>query len=366
MFGITPGTVTYESMPLFHGNALMANWAPVLGSGAAMAMRRRFSASGFLPDVRRYGATFFNYVGRALAYVLATPPADADADNPLRLGFGTEASARDMMLFGRRFGCELMESYGSSEGAVVIKKVPGAPAASLGAAPPGMEVAILDPATAAERPRARFDEHGALVNGHEAIGEIVGLNTASAFEGYYNNESADSERLRSGRYWTGDLGYRDADGWFYFGGRGNDWLRVDSENFAAAPIERIMFRFPGVVMAAVYPVPDPRSGDQVMVAIELESGASFDAESFAAFLAEQADLGTKWAPRFVRILTDMPLTASNKVHKSPLRSQRWETQDPVWWRPPDGAAYRAMTAADRAALRRQFEDSGRVSVLVGG
>src|SRR5207302_6641198 len=65
---------------------------------------------------------------------------------------------------------------------------------------------------------------------------------AAGFEGYYNNPEADAERVRNGWYWTGDLGYRDEDGFFYFAGRSSDWLRVDSENFAAAPVERILFR----------------------------------------------------------------------------------------------------------------------------
>src|SRR5260370_9299652 len=107
MFDIDRDSVCYESMPLFHGNAIMANWAPALEVGAAVALRRRFSASGFLPDVRQFGATFFNYVGRSLAYVLATPESADDADNPLRVGFGTEASPRDIARFCRRFGWRL-------------------------------------------------------------------------------------------------------------------------------------------------------------------------------------------------------------------------------------------------------------------
>jgi len=362
-FGIARDTVTYQSMPLFHGNALMANWAGVLWSGGTMAMRRRFSASGFLADVRRFDATFFNYVGRALAYILATPEEPDDADNPLRVGFGTEASARDMERFAARFGCRLVESYGSSEGPISITKVPGCPPNALGLPQQGIEVAIIDPATGEECPRAVFDGHGALVNGHEAIGELVSLNTARSFEGYYNNPVAAADRVHDGRYWSGDLGYRDGEGWFYFAGRGSDWLRVDSENFAAAPIERIMFRYPGVVMAAVYPVPDPRTGDQVMVAFELGPGEEFEPERFEAFLAAQPDLGTKWAPRFVRIVVTMPLTASNKVQKFPLRADRWETSDPVYWRPDRDSRYRRMTEADAAALRRQFEEHGRSGVL---
>ena len=96
-----------------------------------------------------------------------------------------------------------------------------------------------------------------LLNPAEATGEIVSRGAAARFEGYYKNPAASAEKLRDGDFWTGDLGYRDEDGFFYFAGRTADWLRVDSENFAAAPIERILGRFPGVAVAAVYPVPGP-------------------------------------------------------------------------------------------------------------
>src|SRR5689334_16667560 len=104
--------VLSESMPLFLGNALMANVTTGVTAGATIAMRRRFSASGFLPDVRRFGATYFNYVGRALSYALAVPETPEDHDNRLRLGFGTEASALDRQRFEARFGCRLIENYG--------------------------------------------------------------------------------------------------------------------------------------------------------------------------------------------------------------------------------------------------------------
>jgi fatty-acyl-CoA synthase len=362
-FDISRDTVTYQSMPLFHGNALMANWAPVLGIGATMGMARKFSATGFLPDVRRFGASYFNYVGRSLAYVLATPEATDDADNPLRLGFGTEASARDMETFTRRFGCALLENYGSSEGAINTEKPEGAPPNSIGLARPGTDIAIVDPATRAECPPARFDADGGLVNGHVAIGEIVGRNVVGSFEGYYNNAEAEAERIRHGWYWSGDLGYRDEDGWFYFAGRGGDWLRVDSENFAAAPIERILSRYPTAVMVAVFPVPDVRTGDQVMAAMELEPGASFDPVDFHRFLAGQPDLGTKWMPRFVRIVAEMPLTASNKVQKQSLRSQRWETPDPVFWQEERNGPYQPLTADQATGLRDQFLEHGRAAAL---
>ena len=92
--------------------------------------------------------------------------------------------------------------------------------------------------------RPRLDAGGRLVNGREAIGEIVSRNGAARFEGYYANDEAEAERTRGGWYWSGDLGYRDEAGLFYFAGRPADWLRVDRENFAAAPVERILARCP--------------------------------------------------------------------------------------------------------------------------
>ncbi|GAA2577228.1 AMP-binding protein [Actinomadura fulvescens] len=358
--GITRDSVTYIAMPLFHGNAVMANLAMAVHAGATVALRRKFSASGFLPDVRRFGVTYFNYVGRALAYILATPGHPDDADNTLQACFGTEASAQDLARFSARFGCRIIEGYGSSEGAISLQKTPETPPDALGVPPPGVEVAVLDPETGAECPRARFDDHHGLLN-PEAIGEIVGLNVASAFEGYYKNPQADAERVRDGRYWSGDLGYRDEKGFFYFAGRGADRLRVDSENFAAAPVERVLSRWPAVVMCAVYPVPDPRTGDQVMAALELHG--PFDPAAFAAFLAAQPDLGTKWAPRFVRIVPSMPLTATGKVDKRPLRRQHWEAADPVWHRPGRALAYERLGPARAGAFRAEFGSHGRLHLL---
>jgi len=364
-YGITRDDVSYCSMPLFHGNALMACWAPSLAVGATVILRRKFSASGFLPDVRRHGCTYFTYVGRTIAYILGQPPTEHDGDHSLRLGFGTEASAQDRQRFLARFGCPLIEGYGSSESVVVIMRTPDTPANALGVPrlDGGADIAVVDPQTLEPCPPAHFDEHGGLVNGDTAIGEIVNRSGGGLFEGYYNNTEATTDRLRNGWYWTGDLAYIDADGFYYFAGRSSDWLRVDSENFAAAPVENILNRLDDAVMVAVYAVPDPRTGDQVMAAIEMRAGAEFDPEAFEAFLAEQHDLGTKWTPRFVRITADMPLTANNKVNKQPLRAVGWHTTEPVWWKPARGDGYRRFTADDEAALVAEFAEHGRTEHL---
>ena len=362
----TPADVLYSAMPLFHGNALSAAVLPALASGATLALRRRFSASQLLPDVRQVGATYFNTVGRAIAHINATPPTAHDRDHRLRFVLGPETSVPDKEAFTRRFGVPLFEGYGSSENAIVLQPVADARPGALGRSARADDVAVVDSVTGEEKALADFDPQGRLTNPGEAIGELVGRRSLDRFEGYYNNPEAEAERSRNGWYWSGDLAYQDADGVFYFAGRTGDWLRVDSENFAAAPVERILGRCPGVRGVAVYPVPDATTGDQVMAALELEDDATFDPDGFAAFLAGQPDLGTKWAPRYVRIVDHLPTTATDKTDKKPLRAEQWWTDDPLWHRPDRDDGYRPLTPADRAALRHAFVAAGRVNLLTGG
>ena len=97
------------------------------------------------------------------------------------------------------------------------------------------------------------------------------------------------------------------------------------------------------MLASVYAVPDPVVGDQVMAAVQLRPGLdALDAGGLAEFLAAQGDLGTKWAPRFVRMSAALPATATNKVLKRSLRAERWNCADPVLWQPDKGGPYRLL------------------------
>ncbi len=361
-YGFERDDVAYCTMPLFHGNALMVLWGPSIVVGATVALARRFSASGFVADVRRYGVTTFTYVGKALAYILATPPADDDAAITLRRGFGTEASVADRAAFEQRFGCVLTEGYGSSEGGVAISRTPDTPPGALGR--PIEDVAVVNPGTRTECPPAQFDRAGRLVNGELAVGEIVNRSGTGRFEGYYADPEATAARTRDGWYWTGDLAYRDEHGYLYFAGRRGDWMRVDSENLTAGPIERVLVRYDGVATVVVYAVPDPRTGDQVMAALEMLPGRSFDPTGFSRFLAVQPDLGTKWVPAFVRISNGLPQTASGKVTKDPLRSEGWWSgQDPVFERRGTPPVFVMVDDDHRDRLRHQFDRHGRRALL---
>lgn len=345
-FGLGPSDTVYLSMPMFHSNAIMAGWAVGLAAGATLALRDRFSASGFLPDVRRYGATYANYVGRPLSYVLATPERDDDADNPLRIVYGNEGAEADIAEFARRFGVHVVDGFGSTEGGIAVSRGPDTPPGALGRLTDGL--AIVDEA-GQPCPVAEFDDAGRLVNS-DAIGELVNTTGAGWFADYYNDPDATEERLRGGWYHSGDLAYADADGFCYFAGRTGDWLRVDGENLGTAPIERVLLRHPDLAEVAVYAVPDARVGDQVMAAVVPKEGVVPDLALFHRFLGDQADLGPKQWPRYVRVAGGLPKTATYKVLKRVLVGERWNCEEPVWWRPPGHGEFMPLNSGQVAAL----------------
>ncbi|GAB3164032.1 long-chain-fatty-acid--CoA ligase [Amycolatopsis stemonae] len=328
-FGLSTSDTVYVTMPLFHSNAVMAGWAVGLAAGAGIALRRRFSASGFLPDVRKFGATYANYVGKPLSYVVDTPPRPDDADNPLRLVYGNEGASADLAAFEKRFGCKVVDAFGSTEGGIGFARTDDTPPGSLGR--PTEDVAIVHPDTGRPCPPAEFDRDGHLVNAAEAVGELVNTTGPGWFAGYYNDPGADAERLRGGRFHTGDLAYADADGFCYFAGRLGDWLRVDGENLGTAPIERILLRHPAITDAAVYAVPDPVTGDQVMAAV-VTDGTPFDPAGFGRFLAGQPDLGPKQVPKYVRVVPELPRTSTFKVLKRQLAAEGTDCPNVLWRR----------------------------------
>ncbi|WP_410623400.1 long-chain-fatty-acid--CoA ligase [Amycolatopsis sp. cmx-8-4] len=342
-FELSTTDTVYVTMPMFHSNAIMAGWAVGLAAGAGIALRRRFSASGFLPDVRKFGATYASYVGKPLSYVVTTPPRPDDADNPLRLVYGNEGASADLAAFENRFGCKVVDAFGSTEGGVGFARTDDTPAGSLGR--PAGDVAILHPHTGRPCPPAEFDPDGRLTNAGEAVGELVNTTGAGWFAGYYRDPGADAERLRGGRFHTGDLAYADAAGFCFFAGRLGDWLRVDGENLGTAPIERILLRHPAITDTAVYAVPDPVTGDQVMAAI-VTGGTPLDPAEFGRFLAGQRDLGPKQVPRYVRTVRELPRTSTFKVVKRQLSAEGLTGPDVLWERAGRDIAYTELSTVD--------------------
>ena len=348
-------------MPWFHSNALYHATFPTIATGGTIAMRRRFSASAFIDDVRRFGATRFNYVGKVLEYILATPPRDIDADNQLRIVTGSEASERDIAAFGARFDVYVMDGFGSTEGGVGILRTPDSPPGALGL-PPNELTVVIDPATEQECPPARFDADGRLLNAEEAIGELVNKGGLAAFEGYYRNDDANAERVARRLVLVGRPRLPRRAGLLLLR---RPRLRLAARRrreLLRGPVERIVLRHPDVMLAAVYAVPDPNTGDQLMLAVQLAEGATFDPDVFRRFLAAQGDLGTKWVPRFVRISPALPASHTNKIKKAQLRQEAWLVDDPIWFRPDRADDFRPFEPADADALEQAFAAAGRTAV----
>ncbi len=350
----------YICMPLFHSNAIQVGWAPSLIAGCGVGLARKFSASGWLPDVRRYGSTYFNYTGKPLAYLLATPELPNDADNTVRIAFGNEGSPHIVEAFARRYGIEVIDSYGATEGGIAVNRDSATPPTALGR--PADSVKVVDE-FGTPLPPGAFDGDGRLINAQECVGEIVNTAGVGPFEGYYNNDDATNSTARFGWYWSGDLGYFDADGFLYFAGRNADWIRVDGENFPAAPIEEVLRHGPGVMLAAVYGVPDDSAGDQAMAGLVLTADDPFDGVAFARWLDTVPMIGPKWRPRYIRVLSAPPTTGTNKIIKRTLQHEKWRSDrcggDPVFVRDRGDDYYRPFGADDEANLLAAFSAQQR-------
>ena len=149
---LTPDDVIYAPLPFFHAASLFTAWAAAVHAGVPVAIRKKFSTSATVPDIRKHGVTFLTYTGKVLNYILSAPEQDDDATVPLRLAIGNEASEGDIREFARRFDCHVRDSYGSTEGVIIVRRDPSMPPGALGIA--NDTVKVLDSETGVECPRA--------------------------------------------------------------------------------------------------------------------------------------------------------------------------------------------------------------------
>jgi fatty-acyl-CoA synthase len=363
LVGLTKDDCAYVSLPLFHSNPLMCGYLPTLVRGARMALAPRFSVSAFLPEVRRSGATYFPYSGKPLSFLVAAPEGDDDADNSLRICYGNEGSFRIVERFEQRYGARVIDGFGPSEGAMGFPRKPGDPPGSVGKPPENIKVLNEDGSPC---PAARFGPSNELLNPDECVGEIVNVSGVGRFEGYYNNPEAEAQRVRDGKYWSGDLGYMDADGYLYFAGRTEDWIRVDAENFPPRPIEVLIERHPDVLACAVYGVPDEAAGDRVMVAVQPFPGRALDANDLYVHLIAQPELSPKWLPTYLVTAEELPRGVTQKILVRELRREKFllgRARGPVSWRERGEEGYKPLTPADEELIRKRFAETGREHLL---
>ncbi len=384
--GLEGDSVGYACMPLFHSNALFLGFQPILEVGGTLAMRERFSASRFVPDVLEHGVTYWNYVGEPVHYVLSALERQYDGDeerilaevarnpkNRLRYALGNGASPPDIDRFERWLGLEdMFELYGSTEAAISTFRRRGDPRGSVGEIT-DENVKILDE-KGSPCPPAEIGPDGKIRNYEAAVGEICRVAPDTAlFQGYFENPDANRSKYRDGVYHSGDLGYvqeRDGKRFLFFAGRTDDWIRKDGENFSAAQVGRLLQEHPDVSLAAASGVPCAVSDELVMAALKLRPGSSFDPEGFYAFCDEQVEKGgmdRKWVPDFVRVVEDFTFTQTQKILVRELKRDHFHRgrlpDAPIYWRERGDRSFKPFTADDFETLRKDFRRAEREAML---
>ncbi len=376
----------YACMPLFHSNAIFLGVMPAFTVGASVALRERFSASRFVPDVFEHGVTYWNYVGEPVHYILGAIETATEGDpqrlraevthhpaNRLRYAVGNGASPPDLDRFVEWLGLDdMFELYGSTEAAISTFRKRTDPRGSVGEIADERVQILADDGRVC--PPAELDADGKITNYADAVGEICRVAEDTAlFQGYFDNADANASKFRDGIYHSGDLGHvveRDGRRFLFFDGRTDDWIRKDGENFSGAQVARLASEHPGVVLAAAYGVPCAVSDELVMVALKLAQGASFDPQQFFDACERQTEHGgmdRKWFPDFVRVVDDFEYTQTEKILVRNLKKQHFHPArvagDPVWWRERSSTSYAAFTPADFERLRERFVAAEREDLL---
>jgi len=385
--GLTADDRGYACMPLFHSNAIFLGFMPAFQVGASMAVRERFSASRFVPDVFEHGVTYWNYVGEPVHYVLSAIEAQCGGDpariaaevtnhpqNRLTWAVGNGAAPPDIERFIEWFGLEdMFELYGSTEAAISTFRKKTDPRGSVGEITDA-NVKILDE-RGAECPPAELDADGKITNYAAAVGEICRVaQDTGLFQGYFDNPDANASKYRDGVYHSGDLGHivvRDGQRFLFFDGRTDDWIRKDGENFSALQVARQIQEHPDVLLAAAYGAPCAVSDELVMVALKLREGAAFDPQAFFDFCdrcVTHGGMDRKWFPDFVRIVPEFEYTQTEKILVRNLKRvhfdlRRLGTEAPVFFRQRGDTTYRPLTPEAYEALRDDFASRERLDLL---
>jgi len=348
----------YLCLPLYHGTALFLGAGAAFNTGASLFLRRKFSASHFLQEVREHETTCFIYIGEICRYLLATPAKKDDYLNPLTTVMGNGLRPDIWHEFKARFGISrVSEFYGSSEGNMgFINLLNKDCTVGTGSLPHTLVQYDVDEDKVIRNAqghcvKARKGEPGLL------LGKITAV---TAFEGYTSAEATEKKILRDvykpGDAWfnTGDL-LKTVDVGFAFGlphyqfvDRIGDTFRWKGENVSTNEVGEVLNAHPQVHFCNVYGVEIPGTdGRAGMAALLLEAGTDeLDLESFSAQVREQLPAYAR--PQFLRILPDMDTTGTFKMLKGELRKQGFDPQqvsDKLLVMKPGSDTYEPLTEA---------------------
>ncbi|HKR00346.1 MAG TPA: long-chain fatty acid--CoA ligase [Pyrinomonadaceae bacterium] len=309
--GFTERDCLLTIMPLFHMNAVSVTTMTPLYAGASTVISPKFSASRFWQIISDYRVTSFGSVATMLSMLLSTYSdgvPDGLKTDQLRFAMCGSAPvpAEVMRRFEETFNCLVIEGYGLSESTCRStfnppdkRRRPGSCGMAI-----GNEMKVFD------------DDDREVADGE--LGEIV-LRGENILKGYYKNREATEQAFRGGWFHTGDIGYRDTDGFFYIVDRKSDMIIRGGENIYPREIDEVLYSHPAVAAAATIGVPDTLYGEEVAAFIVLKEGAQATEDEMIAFCREH--LADYKCPKSVRFVADIPKGPTGKLLKRELAQQ---------------------------------------------
>ena len=298
-------------MPLFHMNAVSVTTMSALYAGGSTVISPKFSASQFWKTISDYQVTSFGSVATMLSILLNTYPDGVPAGlqtDQLRFAMCGSAPvpAEVMKKFEETFDCPVVEGYGLSES--TCRSTFNPPGELRRAGSCGLAIG---------NKMKVFDDNDREVADGE-LGEIV-LRGENILKGYYKNPEATAIAFRSGWFHTGDVGYRDKDGYFYIVDRKSDMIIRGGENIYPREIDEVLYQHTAVAAAATIGVPDPLYGEEVAAFVVLKDGLKVSEEELISYCKEQ--LADYKCPKSIRIVKDIPKGPTGKLLKRELAKE---------------------------------------------
>jgi crotonobetaine/carnitine-CoA ligase len=311
----------YTTLPLYHINAQNVTTWSAIAADASTVLARRFSASRFWHDIRDCQVTITSFLGAMIPILLKQPEREADPENPLRMGISAGTPAEAWAAFEKRFNVKLFELYGSSEGGS-LRNDEGK-RGSMGKPHPSNIAKVVD-------------EDDRELPPHQ-VGELVFkyVDPRVQLPVYYKMPEATAEKTRGGWLRTGDLAYRDEQGYFYFVDRQKDAIRRRGENISSYEVEKAVNSHPDVLESAAVGVPAELGEDEVKIYVVLKPDRRLTPEELIRHCEPR--MARFMVPRYVEFINELPKTTTQKVAKKTLKEKgvgpmTWDREKACSWR----------------------------------
>lgn len=313
---VSAGDRLFTCLPFFHANAQAYSTMGALTSEASLIVVEKFSASKFWDQIRQYGATLFNYIGAMLTILSKQPESDSDRNHNVRAAYGTPAfdwEFQDYM--EKRYGITFVSGYGLTECAFgIIQPLHGL----------RKEKSLGLPK---QVPDAGFVNQVKIVDENEeevppgTIGEIV-IKNPVMMKGYFKEPELTKEAIRDGWLYTGDQGWMDGDGYFFFTDRKKDVIRRRGENVSSIEVENVINAHEKVLESAVIAVPSELYDDDIKAYVMLKPNKKLEPLELVKWCKDR--LAYFKVPRYIEFRTEFPKTPTHRVEKYKLKAEQEE------------------------------------------